>query len=81
MSAGDTFLLWQFPLHNGEAFGLPSRLVILLSGLSIPLLYVTGLAFRLASRAAVELRSISPGRAVRSPSDCVLYDFAMNQVH
>jgi uncharacterized iron-regulated membrane protein len=43
MSAGDTFLLWQFPLHNGEAFGLPGRLVILLSGLSLPLLYVTGL--------------------------------------
>jgi uncharacterized iron-regulated membrane protein len=40
MSAGDTFLLWQ---HNGEAFGLPGRLAILLSGLSLPLLYVTGL--------------------------------------
>ena len=44
MSAGDTFLLWQFPLHNGEAFGLPGRLVILLSGLSLPLLYITGLS-------------------------------------
>jgi uncharacterized iron-regulated membrane protein len=44
MSAGDRFLLWQFPLHNGEAFGLPGRLVILLSGLSLPLLYVTGLS-------------------------------------
>ena len=40
MSAGDTFLLWQ---HNGGAFGLPGRLIILLSGLSLPLLYVTGL--------------------------------------
>jgi uncharacterized iron-regulated membrane protein len=44
MSAGDTFLLWQFPLHNGEAFGLPGRLAILMSGLSLPLLYVTGLS-------------------------------------
>jgi uncharacterized iron-regulated membrane protein len=44
MSAGDRFLLWQFPLHNGEAFGLPGRIVILLSGLSLPLLYVTGLS-------------------------------------
>jgi uncharacterized iron-regulated membrane protein len=43
MSSGDTFLLWQFPLHNGEAFGLPGRLVILWSGLSLPLLYMTGL--------------------------------------
>jgi uncharacterized iron-regulated membrane protein len=43
MSVGDRFLLWQFPLHNGEAFDLPGRLVILLSGLSLPGLYVTGL--------------------------------------
>jgi len=43
MSVGDKFLLWQFPLHNGEAFGLPGRLVILITGLSLPLLYVTGL--------------------------------------
>jgi uncharacterized iron-regulated membrane protein len=52
MSAGDTFLLWQFPLHNGEAFGLPGRVVILLSGLSIPLLYVTGLLIWLRKRQA-----------------------------
>jgi uncharacterized iron-regulated membrane protein len=43
MRAGDKFLLWQFPLHNGEAFGLGGRLIILLSGLSLPGLYVTGL--------------------------------------
>jgi uncharacterized iron-regulated membrane protein len=43
MSAGDRFILSQFPLHNDEAFGLPGRLVILVSGLSVPLLYVTGL--------------------------------------
>jgi uncharacterized iron-regulated membrane protein len=43
ISAGDTYLLWQFPLHSGEAFGLPGRLIILLSGLSLPLLYATGL--------------------------------------
>jgi uncharacterized iron-regulated membrane protein len=52
MSAGDTFLRWQFPLHNGEAFSLPGRLVILLSGLSIPLLYVTGLLIWLRKRQA-----------------------------
>lgn len=28
MTAGDTFLAWQFPLHNGEAFGLPGRLLV-----------------------------------------------------
>jgi uncharacterized iron-regulated membrane protein len=52
MSAGDTFLRWQFPLHNGEAFGLPGRVVILLSGLTIPLLYVTGLFIWLRKRRA-----------------------------
>jgi uncharacterized iron-regulated membrane protein len=52
MSAGETFLWWQFPLHNGEAFGLLGRVVILLSGLTIPLLYVTGLCIWLRKRRA-----------------------------
>jgi uncharacterized iron-regulated membrane protein len=42
MSAGDRLLLWQFPLHNGEAFGLTGRIITLITGLSLPLLYVTG---------------------------------------
>jgi len=42
-SAGDTFLAWQHPLHNGEAFGLPGRILACLAGLLPPLLWITGL--------------------------------------
>lgn len=42
-SAGDVFMLWQYPLHSGKAFGLPGRLVIFLSGIVLTLLCYTGL--------------------------------------
>lgn len=42
-SAGDAFLDWQHPLHSGEAFGLTGRILVLLSGLLLPVLLVTGL--------------------------------------
>ena len=41
-SAGDRFIDWQFPLHSGTAFGLPGRIVIALSGVSMVGLSVTG---------------------------------------
>ena len=40
-SAGDTFLDWQHPLHNGEAFGLPGRILACIAGLLPTLLWVT----------------------------------------
>ncbi|NKE73551.1 PepSY-associated TM helix domain-containing protein [Candidatus Manganitrophus noduliformans] len=42
-SAGDTFLNWLFPLHSGEALGLPSRILVFISGFVPLILYVTGL--------------------------------------
>lgn len=41
-SAGDGFLAWMHPLHNGEAFGLPGRIVACVAGLLPALLFVTG---------------------------------------
>lgn len=41
-TAGDYFVLWQWPLHSGEAFGLTGRIVVLLTGLTCPVLYITG---------------------------------------
>jgi uncharacterized iron-regulated membrane protein len=32
-TAGDVFLGWQAPLHSGEAFGLPGRLLVFVIGL------------------------------------------------
>jgi uncharacterized iron-regulated membrane protein len=42
LTAGDDFVAWQFPLHNGEAFGLAGRLVVFASGIAPAVLYVTG---------------------------------------
>lgn len=41
-SAADTFFAWQFPLHNGEAFGLVGRGLVLTAGVLPLLLYATG---------------------------------------
>ncbi len=41
-SAAETFLSWQLPLHNGEAFGLLGRWLVFISGIALSLLSVTG---------------------------------------
>jgi uncharacterized iron-regulated membrane protein len=51
-SAGDTFLNLMFILHNGEALGLPGRILVCMAGLVPPLLYVTGLLHWLRKRRA-----------------------------
>lgn len=38
----DSFIAWQYPLHNGEAFGLAGRWVVFFLGLTPTLLYLTG---------------------------------------
>lgn len=41
-SAGDTLMDWLHPLHNGEAFGLPGRIIAFACGLLPLLALVTG---------------------------------------
>lgn len=41
-TAADAFMAWQFPLHNGEAFGLVGRWVVFFAGLAPAALYATG---------------------------------------
>jgi len=41
--AGDAFLAWLHPLHNGEAFRLPGRILACVTGLVLPFLWITGL--------------------------------------
>jgi uncharacterized iron-regulated membrane protein len=41
-SAGDQFMDWQLPLHNGMAFGLAGRIVIAVSGIAMAVMCVTG---------------------------------------
>ncbi|MEO5955767.1 MAG: PepSY-associated TM helix domain-containing protein [Nitrospiraceae bacterium] len=42
---GDKLVAWLFPLHNGEAFGLPGRWIVLVSGFVPIILY--GAALRM----------------------------------
>ena len=42
-TAGDTFVAWLFPLHNGEAFGLTGRWIVCVTGFAPLVLYVTGI--------------------------------------
>ena len=42
-ASGNSFLIWQFPLHSGDALGLGGRWLLLLSGLSPTILFGSGL--------------------------------------
>ncbi len=42
-TAGDTFVAWLFPLHNGEAFGLIGRWIVFVCGFVPFILYLTAL--------------------------------------
>ena len=42
-TVGDLVRIWQFPLHSGQAFGLPGRIVVCLAGFLPLVLAVTGL--------------------------------------
>lgn len=57
MSSGQTFVSWMFPLHNGEAFGMPGRIIVLVAGFTPLILYVTGLNIWWRKRKA---RAIDP---------------------
>lgn len=49
---GNSFLAWQWPFHSGQAFGMPGRILVLLSGLACLGLFVTGVMRWLDKRGA-----------------------------
>jgi uncharacterized iron-regulated membrane protein len=55
--AGDTFLNWMFPLHTGEAFGLPGRVLISFTGFALLLFMVTGVVLWLG-RSAIRRKAL-----------------------
>ncbi|MGZ4969986.1 MAG: PepSY-associated TM helix domain-containing protein [Methylobacter sp.] len=62
-AAGDVFLQWLYPLHNGEAFGLIGRILVFTLGLVPTVLYVTGfIRWRQKCKAKVEHRIKQNGR-------------------
>lgn len=57
-SWGDVLLNWLHPLHNGEALGLPGRLLVFLGGLLPAALFATGvLRWRHKARAHMRTRA------------------------
>ncbi len=59
-SAGETFLDWQWPLHSGQAFGMPGRLLVCASGLACPVIYATGFLMWWRKRRGRARRSLAP---------------------
>lgn len=56
-TAGDIFIQWQWPLHSGQAFGMSGRILVCLSGLACPVLYVTGFIRWRQKRRATKYRA------------------------
>lgn len=57
-SAGDRFMDWMHPLHNGEAFGLAGRALAVVGGLLPAVLLVTGWLRWRHKRAARQLTAV-----------------------
>lgn len=58
-TAGEVFTHWQWPLHSGHAFGWTGRILVFLSGLACPLLFVTGVIRWLQKRRAKQRVTLS----------------------
>ena len=64
-TAGEVFTHWQWPLHSGQAFGMTGRILVFLTGLACPVLFVTGIIRWLQKRRAKRFAV----RAVAAPGD------------
>lgn len=62
-TAGETFLNLLWPLHSGEAFGLPGRIAWCLIGLAPLILYLSGLVRWLQKRKAAKRSSAARSRS------------------
>lgn len=63
-TAGETFVAWLFPLHNGEAFGLIGRWIVCIAGFVPLLLYVTALRMWWLKRGAHRRQKLHPDNGV-----------------
>lgn len=50
----DRFLLWMYPLHSGQAFGLLGRILVCITEAVVAVLAWTGVALWLRKQRAVE---------------------------
>jgi uncharacterized iron-regulated membrane protein len=58
LTAGQTFIDWQWPLHSGKAFGWTGRIIVFVAGLACPALFVTGVIRWLQKRRARKLKAV-----------------------
>ena len=59
-TVGDKIRIWQFPLHSGQGFGMPGRVLVCIIGLIPPLLAVTGIWLWLRRRSLRRVSEHSP---------------------
>ena len=57
-TAGEIFTHWQWPLHSGQAFGMTGRVLVFITGLICPVLFVTGVIRWLQKRRAGKLHLV-----------------------
>lgn len=62
-TVGEIFTHWQWPLHSGQAFGMTGRILVFITGLICPVLFITGVIRWLQKRRAAKLH-----RAKQSPA-------------
>lgn len=60
-TAGDLVRIWQFPLHSGQAFGMPGRILVLLAGFVPLVLAWSAFALWLRRLARRRVRASQPG--------------------
>ena len=66
-TVGDKIRIWQFPLHSGQGFGMPGRVLVCLVGLIPPMLAVTGIWLWLRRR-RLRRAAVPQAESVESPA-------------
>ncbi|MGH8672057.1 MAG: PepSY domain-containing protein [Burkholderiales bacterium] len=61
---GEVFTHWQWPVHSGQAFGWPRRVLVFLTGLICPVTFATGMIRWLQKRRASQ-RSVRCAHEVK----------------
>jgi uncharacterized iron-regulated membrane protein len=64
-TAGEVFTHWQWSLHSGHALGMTGRILVFLTGLACPVLYVTGVIRWLQKRKAARRAAGVANRRLR----------------
>lgn len=55
-TGGEIFTHWQWPLHSGQGFGMAGRILVCLTGLACPVIFITGVIRWLQKSKAAKLK-------------------------